>query len=312
MSIERYRVYPYVTRFDRLKVFGLLGALYLLTGACASAKPKAVEQVLLENQHGAVFLQKAEDGWFRTAHPFDLSPEVLTTVFQGVGVLASPTDRTTEDRVFSDDDTQFLSTLISDALSKATKGQVVGFRVVHDMGSRQETTGGILYVQGRLLHLTLTHYRAYREHSEQTGLSGRLHPNPTGLDKHQIVFTPELAKRSSRNEQPDVVSLPPLASLVLDYEALIAGSSLSPTSVRSGPIGSDKASVFRQIVEPIFPMTSTPVSQDKHILPDGGNRAVPTPAPEKEGELEALKEEVRMLQRRLSELDGKLQNSQKP
>lgn len=312
MRIERHRVYPYVTKFDRLKIFALLGAIYLLAGACASAKSKAVDEVLVDNSQGAVFLQKAEDGWFRTAHPFDLSPDVLTAVFRGVGVLPSPSDRTTEDRVFSDDAIRFLSTLMSTALSKATKNQVVGFRVVRNMEGREETTGGILYVQGRLLHLTLTHYRVRREHSEQTDLFGHLHPNPTRLDPHQIVFRPEVARRSSRNEQPDVIASPPLASLVLDYEALITESSLSPTSVRSHPIRPGKASVFRQIVEPIFPMNGAPVSHDGRTVLDKASQATPVPTPGKQGELETLKEEVRILQRRLSELDGALQKSKKP
>ncbi|MBK8275163.1 MAG: hypothetical protein IPK92_04830 [Nitrospira sp.] len=312
MSIEWDRGYPYGKQFDRLKVFALFGALYLITGACAFAKSRTVDEVLVDNPHGAVFLQKAEDGWFRTAHPFDLSPEVLSTVFQGVGVLVSSTDRATDHRLFSDEEAEFLSTQISAALSKATKSQVVGFRVMHDMEGRQEATGGIFYVQGRLLHLTLTHYRARHEHSERTDKLGRSHSNPTGLAKHQIVFSPESAKRSSRNEQPDVIASPPLASLVLDYEALITESSLSPASVHSRPIRPDKASVFQQIVEPMFPMNGDPASHDGRTILDEASHATLAPAAGKEGEIEALKEEVRILQRRLSQLDGELQKSKKP
>ncbi|MHC9064571.1 hypothetical protein ACYX34_18030 [Nitrospira sp. CMX1] len=311
MRIERHRVL-YVTKLDRLKSFVLLGAISLLTGACAFAKLKAVDEVLVDNPHGTVFLQKAEDVWFRTAHPFDLSPDLLTAIFRGVRVLDSSSDRTTGDRIFSDEDTQFLSMLMSNALAKANKSQVVGFRVVHDMKGRQETTGGMLYVQGRLLHLTLTHYRALHQHFKQTGPSGRLDPNPTGLDQHQIVFSPAAAKRSSRNEQPDVIASSPLVSLVLDYEALIEGTSLSPTLVHSRPIRPEKASVFRQIIEPMFPMNSAPVPHDGRPLSDDASRATLAPVPGKEAEREALKEEVRILQQRLSELDGEVQKSKKP
>lgn len=312
MSVERYRAYPYGKQFDRLKIFVLFGVIYLLTSACVFAKSKSVDEVLVDNPHGAVFLQKAEDGWFRTAHPFDLSPEVLSAVFQGVGVLASSADRTTDHRIFSDEEAEFLGAQISAALSKASKNQVVGFRVVQGMEGRQEATGGIFYVQGRLLHLTLTHYRVRHEHSERTDGWGHSHTNPTGLAKHQIVFSPESAKRSSRNEQPDVIASPPLASLVLDYEALITGSSISPTSVHSHPIRPGKVSIFRQIVEPMFPMNSAPASHDGRTVLDKASQDTLAPVPGKEGELEALKEEVRILQRRLSELDGELQKSKKP
>jgi hypothetical protein len=284
----------------------------VVMSACAFTNTKVVDDVLVDTPRGSVFLQKAEDGWFRTAHPFDLSSEVLATVFRGVHVQASPTDRTTEERVFSNDDTQFLSTLISVALSKAIKSQVVGFRVVHDLDGRQETTGGILYVQGRLLHLTLTHFRARYDLSEPGGTSHRLNPNPTGLEKQQIRFSPEAARRSSRNEQPDVIALPQLVSLVLDYEALIEGAALPPTSVRSRPLRRDKPSVIQQIVEPMFPTSGAPVSHDRHAVSDDASRTVQPPVPEEAGELEALKEEVRKLQRQLSDLEGNTKRTKLP
>jgi hypothetical protein len=287
----------------------LASVMYLLASACSLIhsgtllQTKVVDEVLVDGPRGAVFLQKAEDGWFRTAHPIALSPSVLETVLRGVRVLALPTNTAVDTRVFSDEDIEFLSPVMSSAFSKATKSQVVGFRVVHDTDAGQETTGGILYLQGRLLHVTFTHYRARHDHSEQSGASRRLHPNPTGMDKSQITFSPETARRSSRHEQPDVTVAPPLASLVLDYETLTAGSAPSPLSVESRPLRSEKVPVLREILETILPTSGTAVSQDTHAGPDDTSRAVQEPARESERELEGVKEEMRRLQRRLDDLE---------
>lgn len=267
-------------------VVGLLG---MLASACVFPQSTGVDAMLAESPRGAVFLQKAEDGWFRTAHPLDLSPDVLATVFRGVRVQTSPDDRVTGDRVFSDEDTEFLSPLMSAALSKATKGQVVGFRVVHRTDVGEETTGGILYVQGRLLHLTFTHYRARLDHSEQSDPSHRMNPDPIGLHNGQIEFSPDAASRSNRNEQPDVTDAIPLASLVLDYETLIAASDRRSTPVQPQSLRPDKASVVQQ-----------------------SGKRVEAPVMGKEQELDALKEEMRTLQRRLSELDAEVQKTKKP
>ena len=262
----------------RLGTAILASVMYLFVSACSLIhsgtllQTKVVDQVLVDGPRGAVFLQKAEDGWFRTTHPIALSPSALETVLRGVRVLALPTNTAADARVFSDEDIEFLSPLMSSAFSKATKSQVVGFRVVHDTDAGQETTGGILYLQGRLLHVTFTHYRAQQKGTGQDSVLRRLAPNPTGLDKHQIEFSPEAARRSSRNEQPDVTAATPLASLVLDYETLTAG-----------------------LVRPSTP-NATSVEENRDIQ-------VPIMKKETERDLESLKEEMRQLQRRLDDLD---------
>jgi hypothetical protein len=120
------------------------------------------------------------------------------------------------------------------------------------------------------------------------------------MDKVQITFSPETARRSSRHEQPDVTVEPPLASLVLDYETLTAGAAPSPSSVESRPLRSEKVPVLREILETILPTSGTAVSQD---TPDDTSRAVQEPARESERELEGVKEEMRRLQRRLDDLE---------
>jgi hypothetical protein len=297
---------PVGNRIAMTVVVALVG---MFASACTFPRPTGVDAMLLaEGPRGAVFLQRAEDGWFRTAHPLELDPVVFRTVFQGVRVQASPTDGATGGRVFSDDDVEFLSPLMSTALSKATKTQVVGFRAMHETDVGQETTGGILYVQGRLLHLTLTHYRARNDRSQQ----GDVTRNPTGLHAFQVEFSPGAARRSSRNEQPDVTAVSPLVSLVLDYESLITGLDHQSAPVPSRPLRSDKGSVIQQIIEPIFPRSGAPISHDAEAVPGDAGRDVQAPVAEKERELESLKGEVRRLQHRLSEMDSEMQRTKKP
>jgi hypothetical protein len=175
---------------------------------------------------------------------------------------------------------------MSTALSKAATRQVVGFRVHHEMDAGGGTTDGILYVQGRLLHLTFTHYRAQGEQLNRDGASGRIVPNPTGLDTRQLSFVPASARRSSRNEQPDITETLPLASLVIDYATLPSWTALS-----TGHAAAD---------------------QELHGAPAGSIGAAQAVGREKETESEVLQEEVRIPQHRLSELNLQLQSSKKP
>jgi hypothetical protein len=269
----------------RLNTSLLASVICLATSACALTNSKVVEEVLVESPRGTVFLQNAEDDWFATAHPLSLSPTFLASVLRGVHVQAASTGIDEGDPVFSDDETEFLSALMSTALTKAAKRQVVGFRVHHETDAGG-TTDGILYVQGRLLHLTFTHYRAQRAGLSRDKGFDLVVPNPTGLDRGQLRFVPESARRSSRHEQPDVTKTPPLFSLVIDYEALPSWSVPST--------GNAKA------------------TQEIPVAPAGEIGTAQEVGKKKETDLETLKEDVRVLQRRLSELNVQLQNSKKP
>ncbi|MBX3324928.1 MAG: hypothetical protein U0223_09500 [Nitrospira sp.] len=291
-------------------VMGLL--LTACTFSQAFTRSKVPDEVFVDIPRGAVFFQTGEDGWFRTTHPFDLSSELLAAVFRGIHVQISPTNPDPGERAFSDEDTDLLSPLMSIALSKATKSQVVGFRVLHELDGRQETTGGILYIQGRLLHLTLTHYRARHDDSETGVVIHRLNPNPMELNQSQITFTPEAVRRSSRHEQPDVIDCPSLASLVLDYDALIEGMKLPKISIQAHPIHQEKASLFQQILDSAFPANEVPSFHNRSILSKDVRRTIQVPSSVKEGELKALKEEMRRLQQKLSELEGNAPTPKQP
>lgn len=291
---------------SRLGISILASVLCLLASACASTPSEVMDTVLVESPRGAVFLQKAEDRWFRTAHPVSLSPAALTAVFRGVQVQTLPADKATAVRVFSDEDTEFLSPLMSTALSKATKSQLIGFRVTHGTDAENETTGGFLYIQGRLLHLTFTHYRAQAGSPGRGGTQSRQSPNPTGLHQRQIDFVPETARRSNLNEQPDVINTPPLASLVIDYELLTTGSKPLSAPVQPQPLQPADTPVTPQHAQPTPPTSGAILSLDAQ---SEEVRSVKELVLKKAAELDALKEDVHTLQRRLTEIEADVQKT---
>ena len=290
----------------------LCGVLGLVMTACAVTPSKGADKVLVETPHGTVFLQKAEDEWFGTAHPISLSPTLLASVFRGMHVNAMPTGIANESRVFSEEDTEFLCSVISTALSKATKRQVVGFRVIHRGEAGHIITGGILYVQGYLLHLTITHYRAREEPTGQDGIPGRLDPNPTGL-AYRIKFIPEAAEKTSRNEQPDVINTPALVSLVVDYTALAMEAVQPSPSERSDALRPHHMPVILQPAQPIPPVHHGVHPPEAETAPTESNTALQKPVQKTESivdVLEVLQEEVRAIQRRLAELERERQKTE--
>jgi hypothetical protein len=58
-------------------------------------------------------------------------------------------------RIFSDEDVEFLSPLLTQGLAKAKPEQLVGFHISSSAGSGSEPTTGSLYVQKESIYLTL-------------------------------------------------------------------------------------------------------------------------------------------------------------
>jgi hypothetical protein len=270
-----------------------------------------VDTIFADGPRGAVYLQSVEDSWFKAAHPLFMSPLLLTHVFRGVQVQVLPDDTTTAMRVFSDEDAEFLSPLISTALSKAMKGQLVGFRVLRGTDAGSETTSGVLYVQGRLLHLALTHYRASIERGDSGAKLDRPSRNPRGVEPSQLGFIPEAARRSSLNEQPDLLNPPPLATLVIDYELLARGLEPQSTPGQSQPLYSNSTAVTPQDAQSTLPTTGAARSYESQATQAEEMRAVRELVTKQATELEALREDVHAMQRRLAELEVDTQNMKK-
>lgn len=295
----------------RLSLPALASAVCLFASACASS-PKVVDTIFADGPRGSVSLQSVEDSWFKTAHPVFMSPVLLTHVLRGVQVQMLPDD-TTALRAFSDKDTEFLSPLMSTALSKAMKGQLVAFRVLRGTDAGSETTGGVLYVQGRLLHLALTHYRASIGRGDPGAHLDRQSRNPRGLEPGQISFVPETARRSSLNEQPDVLNPPPLATLVIDYGMLATGVETSSSAPgQSQSLYLDSPAVMSQDVPPSKQSANgTVMSHETQAAQTEEMHAVKALVMKQTAELDALKEDMHAMQRRLAELEVEAGNMKK-
>lgn len=287
----------------RVGVPFLASVVCLFVSACAMSRT-VEDTIFADGPRGAVLLQRVDDPWFTTAHPVSMSPLLLTHVFRGVQLQAVPEDPTTEKRVFSDEETAFLGPLISTALSKATKNQLVAFRVTHDSGSGSERTGGHLFTRGRILHLWLTHYRANGASNDLGAMRDRQVRHPRGLTPRQLRFVPEMVQQSTRNQPPDVIDPPPLATLMIDYTMLASALKLPSETTPSQALHGDGPPRNHAEMQSARPGHDRPLPHDISPSPtDEETQALKDVVKEQALELDALKEDVRTLRRRLSEME---------
>ncbi|HMS85030.1 MAG TPA: hypothetical protein PKD12_15400 [Nitrospira sp.] len=284
---------------------------YLFLNACSFTRP-AEDTVFVDGPRGTVSLRSVEDSWFKTAHPVSMNPLLLTHVLRGVQAQPAPNDQTTTLRVFSEEEIAFLGPLMSTALSKATKNQLVDFRVVRDRKGGNETTGGLLFARGRLFHLWLTHYRAPSAGTAPGAGQDRQSRNPQGLTPRQLRFVPETVQQPSYNQQPDVIDPPPLATLVIDYPMLAAALNLPSESTHANSIHREPPSPIETEPQAAQP---EPSSRTSHEIPSARaeeTQALKERVREQATELDVLKEDVRALRNRLSEIEAPTSDRRKP
>ncbi len=271
----------------------------LFLNACSFTRP-AGDTVFMDGPRGAVSLRSVEDSWFKTAHPVSVSPPLLTHVLRGIEIQASPDDPTTAMRVFSEEETAFLSPLINTALAKATKNQLVAFRVMHGTDPRGDMTGGLLFTRGRLLHLWLTHYRVPSVGIVPGATLDRHARHPKGLDPRRLRFLPKTVQQPSLHQQPDIIDPPPLATLLIDYQMLAAQLNLpsESTHARSSHAAQSEPAI--------------PVSQEAPSAAAEATQALKERMKVQAIELDTLKEEMRALRNRLSEMEEPASNQMKP
>jgi hypothetical protein len=209
-------------------------------GCTTSPRP---ELTIHDSPRGTVYLERISDSTFRATHPIALEPGTIARALRGIHV----TDNTTAlqaliasqqavARAFSDDDADFLAPLIAAALAKATPDQRIGFRIVQTappsyvqkkgaaFGSSEppltlapkETTVGAFFAHGRSLHMSLIQYRRRPQKPDTIGGPNRNYPDPTGLDRRELVFLPKEAQRPDTYRVGETDS----PTLVIDYELL--------------------------------------------------------------------------------------------
>lgn len=266
--------------------------------------------MVADGARGAVALQRVDGALFRTAHPVSVSPQFVTQILRGAQAL--PDDAATAMHVFSADEAEFLSPLISAALSQATEKQLVTFRIIRGK-SLEEAIGGIVYIRGRLLHFALTYYHT---NLDRRGPGEKQDPASRELGEpapSQLVFIPEADQRSSIEEHRAVVTPPPLGTLVVDYKMFSEELELPSPTAQS----------------PSLPVDSLPCSQTDTRSPsrDNGVTAVHETPSHDDGEdtqtlkelvceqaiaLDALKKDMRVLRHMLSKIEAKKHKATKP
>lgn len=235
--------------------------------ACLAACASNQTVMIHEGPTGAVYLEEVRKGPLAATHPISLGPDTLERVLKGV--LVRDDTRMLQDLMpgkeapepaFSEREVAFLTPSLHEALTRATPAQVVRFAVVRDVPSGKETTGGALYVKHQSIYLTLTRYRARPSKAFTAIKSDRLQRDATGLKDRVVLFVPTGITRTDLEARPSLVGPPHLTTLVLDYRLLDRVAGLEPEG------GAGASSVEERLAE-------------------------------QERKIEALKEELRTLQR---------------
>lgn len=294
-----------------LRIAVLIATACMLPAGCLSS-PRP-EITIYEGPQGAVYLERAADRNFQAAHPIKLEPHIIARVLEGVYIRDDKTTIQTllgsaykSARVFSDEETEFLTPLLITALGKATAGQRVNFKVVNRTASGPETTAATLYAHGLSLHLTLLEYRHKPDRADDIHMPNRRLPDPSGLSHRNVIFLPEAAKRPATYQRAGFFGQSDEATLVIDYGYLAKEqhTSSSPLSQAAPPIGQASAddTLPRPSMGTVEPVRTTehPSTLSEEI------QSLKDLVIKKDMEVETLKQELRALRRQLADRDAQL------
>ena len=281
----------------------LLGCIPLLIAGCAGSRPTTSIQ---ETSIGSVFLESVSDSSFQASHPIKLSETTVGDVLRGIhtkeksGLLlllgkAAKSTNLNDIRTFSEDEIAFLTPHITAALAQATATQRVGFRIYSTpylapsakTAPQRETTAGYLFADGLSLHVILTQYRHYPgKRPTASQKEPRPLPDTDGLRDREVTFLPEGAVRSDVYDRSSWIGKSEDRSLAIDYQLLA-----------------------RLLTPPPPPV---PAPQPAPIV------TAPPPPPQapsvvkQDTELQAFKEEMKALRKKVDEQEAELQRLKNP
>lgn len=316
----------------------LLAALLtgLFSAGCVSAA--GPEIIVYDSQHGRVYLEALPDKALQAAHPITLPASTIAQVLRGVQVVG---DKSTVEglfegkpkptRVFTDEEIAFLTPPLIKALTQVGPSQQVGFRVSHlvspiayqeregaavgssespPYGPEPETTSGSLYVHGLSLHLTLAEYHHRPTRPDAINMPNRQVPDRTGLDRLQVLFTPEAAKRPDSFKQSGFFGDSDATTLVIDYQLLAklpAASPAQPAAPSSRPLPAKDASATKGAA------VTTPAKSTAQAEGAASTelQSVKDLLIKKDMEMQELKEELRAIKKQLAEQDAEKQKLKK-
>ena len=134
---------------------GIAICALVISGCASGAK-------LTNTAKGGVYLEEVSDFSFEASHPAVIDQVTIAKIVMGLyyndgmnGSSKMSVGGSKPMRIFSDEDTEFLTPLLAQGLSKAKPEQLVWFRVSSSAGSGSEPTTGSIYVQKGSLYLTI-------------------------------------------------------------------------------------------------------------------------------------------------------------
>jgi hypothetical protein len=135
-----------------------IAACAMFISGCAGGTETTVGQ----NTRGTVYLEEVSNWSFEAGHPAVIDQLTIAKVVKGLyrnddmsKSSRMPAGGSKPMRIFSDEDTEFLSPLLAQGLSKAKPEQLVGFRVSSSAGSGSEPITGSIYVQKGSIYVTI-------------------------------------------------------------------------------------------------------------------------------------------------------------
>jgi hypothetical protein len=288
----------------RLSVL-ILGCLPLLIAGCAGSRPTTP---IHEAPLGSVFLEPVSDSSFQASHPIKLSETTVGDVLRGIhtkekaGFLlllgkAAKSTNLNDIRTFSEDDIAFLTPHLTAALAQASSAQRVGFRIYSTpyiaptakTAPQRATTAGYLFADGLSLHVSLTQYRHYPgKRSTASQKEPRPLPDTDGLRDREVTFLPEGAVRSDLYDRSSWIGKSEDRSLAIDYQLLARLLTPPPPPVPA------PQPVQAVTVPPPPPPPQTP------------------PVVKQDTELQAFKEEMKALRKKVDEQESELQRLKNP
>ncbi|MDO8355889.1 MAG: hypothetical protein Q7U76_05830 [Nitrospirota bacterium] len=242
---------------------GLVGiaALTLAISGCAGGTK------LAHNTKGSVTLEEVTDWSFEASHPAVIDQQTITKIVKGIygndgmsGTSKMSAGGSKPMRVFSDEDTEFLSPLLAQGLSKAKPEQLVRFRVSSSAGSGSEPTTGSLYVSKGSIYLTigtgakltafLPESMARIEPAPAYAAGGAAGALSMVIDYHALAKTPMPAAMPIAKATPSAPLAPMTAAAPAKAQTVSANMSESElTAQQLGELGKVKEALAKKDTE---------------------------------------------------------------
>jgi len=285
------RIHSLLGQLTQEVIFGFIGlaALGLIATGCANGSKIA------QSSKGSVYLDEVPDWSFEASHPAVIDQITMAKVLRGLytdstqgGSSQLSAGGGKPMRIFSDEDVDFLTPLLTHALSKAKPEQLVSFRTSSSAGSGSDPAAGTIYLVKGALHVTIAQGRPV------TGFM------PEGVAR--IEQAPAYAAAGGKGSM----------AAVIDYQALAIAPAVAPLPVAQAapktiPVSAPAATATQIKPQPVASLDigqskdSSSVAQDQYEL-----RKAKDALAKKDTEIKMLRREAEWMKRELRERDLEL------